>query len=234
MRKKKKYRAKKKFQIFPVLVLIFIFLLVYLVFFSKAFFIRKVEIDSDLPEVSEAVFENLTRKIGFFNVNNIFLINTKKISQELDNIIEIKDYSIKRKLPGTLIINILERQKALTCCLEDNCVQIDKYGFAFEKGVTNNHVFCPLLKVGEQAMPEKTVKSILQIQKELDYLFGRLFFENDELTLETHQGWRAFFTTRDNISDQIKRLEIVLEEMVEYPESLDYINLKFGETVYYK
>ncbi len=234
MKKRKKYKAKKKFPIFPVLVVVFVFLLIYLIFFSNVFALRKVQINSNIPEVSNAVYNNLNRKIVFFNLNNLFLINTKKINQELDQIIEIKDYSVKRKMPGTLIVNILERKKALTCCLENNCVQIDKYGFAFELGHKNDHINCNYFEVGEQVMSEKTVNNILKIKKDLDYLLGSLFFENNRLTLETNQGWRIFFNTRDNISNQIQRLEIVLQEIIKNPELLDYIDLRFGETIYYK
>ncbi len=229
--KRKKHKAKKKFPIFLFLKIGLFFVLIYFFFFSNFFAIKKIQADELIYEIVE---KNIIRKIGFLELNNIFLINKSKTSKEIDQIIKIESFSIKRKLPNTVIVNIKKRESKFVCCLENNCFHVDKRGIAFEKAERKDYIVCPLLKIGDQAMREKDVLTILEVQKELKDYSGKLFFDNDFLTLETKEGWHVFFNLKDNISDQIFRLRIILTEMVQNTKDLDYVDLRYGEKIYFK
>ncbi len=229
MKKRKKYKAKKPFSALPFLLIIFSFLFLYFLFFSDVFVLKKIKINTSIPETINIVERNIIKKN-----NNLFLFNTKKIKSDFSQITEIESFSIKRKIPNTLIIDIIEKESVLTCCFENNCFAIDKNGYAFKKTVKENYINCSLLILGEKVMDEKDVSNILFIKNRLDYLLGKLSFQNNNLILETKEGWNVFFDSKNNISDQIIRLEIVLEKMIENHSTIDYIDLRFGEKVYFK
>ncbi len=231
---KKKYKAKKRFPWFNYFVLFFLIFTLYFFLFSPVFSLRKIKINSSLFSIQEIIEQNINQRIGPIVSNNIFLLNKKKTNQKLEKIVEIESFQIKRKLPNTLIVSAKERKVALVCCLQDNCFKIDQQGVVFKKTEKRSILICPLLKIGDKAMEEKTVVNILQIKKDLSDLLGFLHFQNNSLTLETNEGWRIFFNLQEDILDQIFRLKITLDEVVLETEKLDYIDLRFGETVYFK
>ncbi|MDD5606271.1 MAG: FtsQ-type POTRA domain-containing protein [Candidatus Pacebacteria bacterium] len=229
--KRKKYKARKKFPFLFILKITLFFIIFYFLFFSNFFELKKIKADSLVLEV---VKNNITREIGFLKTNNIFLLDIKKADEKLSEIIEIEKFSIKRKLPHTLIVNIEKRKETFICCSQDRCFKVDKNGIAFEQTNKTGYISCSLSEIGNKVMDEKIVTDILKIQKDLKSFFGELSFQNNSLILETNQGWRIFFNTEDNIEKQIARLFKVLEKTIKDHSLLDYIDLRYEETIYFK
>ncbi len=226
-----RYKAKKKFPFFSILLIIFFSLLIYFFFFSNAFQVKTIRVD---PSYSELIEKNIIRDFGFFELNNIFLINKKNIGKELNNIVKINSFSIKRNFLNTLEVEIKEREEVLVCCFENNCFKIDKEGIAFEKTIKNDYLSCPYLELKDKITEKENIESILMVKKELEGFLGKLILENNSLTLETNEGWHIYFTFKNNISSQLLRLNILLEEIIKETKNLDYIDLKYGEKVYFR
>lgn len=56
----------------------------------------------------------------------------------------------------------------------------------------------------------------------------------DWLTLQTISGWAAYFKTTDSAEAQVSRLLMVLAQKVTDRSKLEYVDLRYGDKVFYK
>ena len=52
--------------------------------------------------------------------------------------------------------------------------------------------------------------------------------------VKTGLGYRILFDASGDIDGQANHLEVLLRETINNPEQLDYIDLRFGDHVYFK
>ncbi len=55
-----------------------------------------------------------------------------------------------------------------------------------------------------------------------------------KIDARTNEGWQAIFMPSQNFSQQLDNLKIVLREKLKNRENLEYIDLRFGNRVFYK
>jgi cell division septal protein FtsQ len=56
----------------------------------------------------------------------------------------------------------------------------------------------------------------------------------EEITLSTQEGWQVHFNLNQSVQSQLQKLILTLQERVENRATLEYIDLRFGEKVFYK
>ena len=56
----------------------------------------------------------------------------------------------------------------------------------------------------------------------------------DWLTMQTTSGWAAYFKTADRADAQVSRLLLVLNQKVTDRSKLEYVDLRYGDKVFYK
>lgn len=56
----------------------------------------------------------------------------------------------------------------------------------------------------------------------------------DEITMVTKEGWQAHFNLTDLPETQVERLFLILQNRVDDRDNLEYIDLRFGEKIFYK
>jgi len=258
MRKRKRHRVKKKKSIFKkrgfwISILFFLTsgLLVYFFAFSQTFQIKEIRISGNEKVSSEDLKDTVDTKIEksfFLSIeNNIFLANLKGIEKTiLDKFPQVAEAKLKRNLPNTLVLEIRERAPLAVFCQDSKgCFKIDKEGVAFEESGEDNGLTIFSQKeeeliLGKKVIREDYLKSILEIQKSLK---GNLKIEiekfllfDDKLSVKTAQGFEIYFDLRGNVSEQIFNLDLILKEKIP-PENrgeLQYIDLRFGDRVFYK
>jgi len=127
---RKPYRIKKKKSIFrnrffwlSILILIFLGGIFYLAFLSPFFQIKEIKISGNQKiqsaDLENIIKNNIDRKIIFYNSRSIILLNKNKIRSEIiKGFPQIKEESLKREFPDTIILEIKER-KEIGCYCQD-------------------------------------------------------------------------------------------------------------------
>lgn len=97
------------------------------------------------------------------------------------------------------------------------------------------------LTVGQEAVDKNFINFISQLE---EILKNNVDFEvlhyitpnplSEQLTMVTTEGWQAHFKTTDSAQAQINRLLLILQQKVGERANLQYIDLRFGDKVFYK
>lgn len=197
-----------------------------------------------------------------FKSKSLFFIDSSKIVESiLESVPKIGEVIIKKSLPNNLFVDVKERKSfAIFCQPNGECFEIDEKGVAFEKSFSFKEIKeegIEMLEIGDsqlvinseeerdinlgkEAIKHGDLESILEIRNGLvdglSFKILDLLFSKDTLNVRTGQGFKVYFNLRNNIKDQIFNLDLVLKEKIsaERTESLEYIDLRFGNRVYYK
>lgn len=115
----------------------FVFLIVYFIFFSQFFVIKKIRIEGNknIPsaDMEKVINDKLSRPIiKFIPGNNFFLAKNEEIERALlSEFYEIKSVKADKKLPHSLNIKITEKDPLVIWCRLDSCYYTDGDGIAF-------------------------------------------------------------------------------------------------------
>lgn len=126
-----------------------------------------------------------------------------------------------------------------------SCFNLDKEGIVFEKTV---NPLKPVIKsdkeiiLAKRIIEKKYLEDILKIKQEIKNNLKTEIEEfnilegQQKLVVKTIGGWEIYFNPLKNISDQLFNLNLVLKEKIppEQRENLEYIDLRFGNRVFYK
>ena len=203
-----------------------------LIFFqsSNKFLFDKSELQNHLEKYY--FFEYLEVVIN----KNTIDINLKEKASQL--LWKTKDQVFLVDLQGvaTREITVSEQQ-----VLEDENISI-------EGGLINPISLMPIFRdmndieiaIGEQILTSEEIEnmfrfhehlkiqSIQVIETQIDRLAGKW------MGVKTGLGYRILFDASGDIDGQANHLEVLLRETINNPEQLDYIDLRFGDHVYFK
>jgi cell division septal protein FtsQ len=224
---------------------------VYLFIFHPLFQVSSVVIESseniNEKNLVDYVNQKIQRKLFFLNSKSIFLFSEDKTQNEvLSQISTIKDISIEKVFPGEIKIKFVERTPALICCKEHNtkyCYYLDREGIAFQKfNNVKKNLFLIIKKgeylLGDKVLSKNCIESIFFLINELRRLKIETNYINlekeDTITLITKDRWNILFSL-ENYEKELKNLKLILEKIDEDKmQDLDYIDLRFGDRIYYK
>jgi len=231
-------------------------LIFYFLFLSEVFKIKEIKIatSDEIPKKEILAFLEKELDIPFFHFfkkNTFFLINSKKIENEISNRYpEIKEVNLKKKFPKTLILEV-EKRKAVGvwCGVENKCFLIDKKGTIFQTASVSEEkdnlvlIFSEnygIKELGEKIIPEEKMSQILKIKNILEKEMGinteKFTLKTPErLNVKTTEGWEIYFDLSGDINLALTKLSLLLEKEVppETRKNLQYIDLRFSK-VYYK
>jgi len=215
-------------------------------------------------EIERIIKENLNEKILFFSTENIFLLNSKRINQEiLKKIPQISDLKIRKKFWGILSVSVTERMAIAVICqnIEEenkNCFFVDKEGVVFEPIVNavnegkqkllGNHLNLPELKMssptdiflGKKVLWKERLSDLFKTEsalKNINVIIREIkIISNDRVDFQTEEGWQIFFNSEKDMQRQMTKLKTILEKEIpaEKRTGLEYIDLRFGNFAPYK
>lgn len=185
------------------------------------------------------------------------LINKSKLASLLKKEFpKIAEVEIEKEFPDQILITVRERKIWGILCNDlhearqvTRCAYVDTYGFGIEEAPDT--VGSLILKIktdfkeilpGSQILdPELAQKMMLleeQTQKSARAgAIGFSYAENNpkEVVLETDEIFRLIFLLEGDLNNTFEVLKRVLEEEIKEKRSrLDYIDLRFGNKVFYK
>ncbi len=252
---RKKYSVKKKKPLLEnnfLTGLFFFFCFglggLYFFVFYPFFQVDSVIIEEKSQELlAEDMLAYVEGSLLFLNTKSIFLVSGGEIEKRiLKDAPEIKEVSLKRKFPATIIIESQKRRPDVVWCKnkeKKDCYYVDRGGTSFREANAQGTGLIIFVKGKDFTIGEKVIEEdFLESFHFLKRAFQREGIETDYFTISsvntveliTHEGWAAYFFKR-NIEEGVENIRLVLEELDEEKrEEIEYIDLRFGDRIYYK
>lgn len=251
--KRKKPIFRNRFFRLGILAFVIIISFFYFLFFSEFFQVERIII-SGQEKVSEndlrvLVEKKLENKILFSKTKSIFLINLNEIKEDiLNDFPQIAEVKISRRFFDALNVVVTERLALAAWCREVQCFQIDNEGVIFEEVLMETGLirivdeqYLDSFVLGEKVMEKEKLIQIFEIdsklRENLKLSITEAFIISDErLNVKMAEGWYVYFNLKGDLDWQITELGLVLVKQIpsEKRGNLEYIDLRFGNRVYYK
>jgi len=251
--KRKKSIFRSRFFWLGILTLFIIGTTFYFLFFSEIFQVEKVIITGEkkvsAAEIKLLIEKKSENKILFFKTKSIFLVNLNGIRKDiLNNFPQIAGIEIKRGLPDTLNIVVIERLGLAIWCREEQCFLLDNEGVIFEEALSERDLIKVIdrqninyFSLGKKVIEKERMSQILEITSKLESdlkipLKEFMIVSENKLIVTTADKWEIYLNLQSDIEWQLTKLRAVLEEKI-FPEerkNLEYIELRFGNFAPYK
>jgi hypothetical protein len=241
-------------RIFLVIYIIFLlFLLAAGLLTSPLFKIKTVEIYGTKELVPEEIKANIEYK-------NILFITTDGLRQELaKKFPQISHMDIEKNLfKKTIKINLTEREKlGIVCKAEEtdnnetvkSCFYIDKEGVMFKNAPQTSGSLVLLIKdfsledffLGKNLFSAKVINSIIDLKENLfsqikakSLWFASFTYPPKEIKVMTTENWYVLFDLDRDIKSQLLLLKTALAEKIQNRSTLQYVDLRIENRIYYK
>ena len=254
---RKLHRKRKKLKIILSLFACAVLLAGVLAFFQSSFFkIKEIAIKGNNSVSVEVLRDKIAGHLnwsyyGIFPRDNIFFIPKEEIKKDiLIDIPRVKNVRLDRKLFfRNLAVEITERQNGGILCRRETCSFIDEDGFVFEKApYFSGSIYLRFfdervgsssdIAMGENLLSSGEFKKLLDFKelaskKRVD--ISEIVLKKEE-TYEIHtaEKWRILINSRHGANDFFINLATTLDEIKDERLKLDYIDLRFGNKIFYK
>jgi len=237
------------------LTLLIISGLIWLLFFSSVFTIKYVEVKNanltSSASIEADVFNQTdTKRVFIFSQNRLFVFSSRSLRTALIDKYSLQDVKVIKKLPSTLIIELTERQAAAVWFEADQYLLLDASGHIISTSSATTNLGLPLIrnnglpKINNQQVEvdPSVIASAKQVFEDFPPRFSWITIkemdtnnEDQTLILAANKGPLIYFNTTDNIDQQLVRLDTLLRSDVRARfAKLSYIDLRFGDKLYYK
>jgi len=262
--RRKKSVFKNRFFWLGILVVMIMGITVYFIAFAAFFQIKEIQISGNEKVQKESlenfIWENISKRMLIFKTKSILLVNLQEVEKNLlERFPKVSKIYLKRELPNIIAVNIQERKPLfLLCKNSDVCFYLDEEGVIFDpvrNGIPNgidetNKAGKLLVKIrderhqevrlGEKVIEEDLLQNIKEIISKLkggvEIFTKEIILSEKKIILKTAQNWEIYFNPEGNILDQVQNLTLVFKEEIPFEnrENLEYVDLRFGNRIYYK
>lgn len=252
LRNQRKKRKKILFfsAIFFILLVISILIIL---FFTPYFRIQKINI-SGLNTIKEnSIREIIDQELSrgrLIKHNNIFVFNANSVKKAISKAYLLEWINIKKQTyPPKIDIQLEEKVSALTYLTDENCFNIDIQGLIVEKCNELSVGFIQIRdqsgavkNIGDQVLGKENINYIIELDEQLKSqgIGIRTFKIPDEtssdLRVLTQKGYEIYFNRNLSINEQLVRFNMLVKNEIK-PENLNkisYVDLRFGEKIFYK
>lgn len=268
----------KLFKIVNILLLICILGCIYFFILSDFYSITEIKVTGNQVVSTDDILEVtnnylITNTLFFLKNRNIFIFNRNKLAKNINDLVILEDIKIEKILPGTITINIKEKNAALKWITANNEYLLDNQGQIIKRyykmdtapifllNFTDNQkepgqntaTSNDLLKIknlGDQAanlgdfVLRETdltlIKNLIQAMKNQEHLkiieFQVPNVYPQYISAIMADNWQIYLNFNDSLEMQLNRLQILIDQKIkkESLNKLEYIDLRLGESIYYK
>jgi len=254
LRLKKKRFIKKLTFLF--LIPLFICASVAALFYIPYFRIKKISIEGNSSLDQEKIIAEISnylkdKQFKIFPRDNILILPKEKINRDLlTKFPRIKTVSLNRGFPNALSVVIKERNNEAIFCPEGEggCFFIDEDGVVFEPAsYFSAGVYLSFLdergekeavEINENIISEEQFKKIIDFKNLLakeDIKILQVILKKERIyQLQTDEGWFILLNEKNDAQLTYQNLKTTLDQIKEKRKNLDYIDLRFGNKVFYK
>lgn len=248
--------------IYRVLLLAFLGAIFYIIFFSGRLAITTISVSGEKEIEPDLIMSEISPEIegkylGVIDKNNILLVRSSEIKTDLSRAFKkIENITVKRKFPGTLLVNIQERQTPVIYLSGDNAFSIDENGIAYDEIGTgmleSSGVSSIILRdnsanganLGETVLDKRYIAYLVGIREdmkkeadiEIDNSYETPSVVSSDVRVMTKEGWKVYFNTDINLKKELEMLNVSLENKIDKTRrsDLEYIDLRSDNKVFYK
>lgn len=235
----------------------------YLFLSSKYFSIIRIDVRGDSASAEKAVKDSLElfkegRDWLVLKRDNIYLFPASLAEEKLKEQFLLQEIKIIKEYPGALRVEFKIKKPALRLSAENWLYTLDSSGEVIERLPTSESASgtpklsdgsLPVitggadnLNIAAKAMDGELAFFIITVFNEIEQKtgvavnsFSPVAESPSSLSLKTEEGWNVIFNIRINASEQIDKLAAVLKEQkLEERKKLNYIDLRFGDRIFYK
>lgn len=227
--------------------------LMYFLFFSPVFAIKQVSV-SGLNKIETANIHKIIdafrsdRVFFIFSRNNFWLFNQSALSRLVGQSYYLDKLEVKRIFPNKISVMIKERSAVVNWTVGGACLHLDNTGTAIEfcdstPGLPN--VFDSTnatYTIGQTVIAVEALQKMLAINDAAQIAVNKKLnatnyvLEQTTLTLQTKEGVAVRFNMNLTAEEQGRRLAILLgsPEVNANLKTMKYIDLRFGEKIFYQ
>lgn len=245
---------------FPYSAAVYIFVagflgILYGLFLTPVFAIERVDIQGTVGLSREALRQAVQhqlqgRRWHLVSQRNILALDTKTFEQELEEQFAIADIKIKKDHPHTIVINVVEQARSALWSARGKLYALDGQGVI--TGEVQQLAAPSAAVIYDKSAKVPVPKEHVLAQPVVDFVIALLQNERiqalhpqfllveepnkSEIELKVGEGWRIYFDTSAPLSSQLQNLDLTLRNTItpDARKNLEYIDLRFGERVYYK
>lgn len=201
----------------------------------------------------EVTRELASRYILVIPRNNLIVLRTEKLVAALLNAFPRIEYAEARKdYPNTIMFILKERNINTVWCRnaqEPRCAFVGQDGMLFEEApIFEGRVLLKIAdertqndyRIGESILPPSAMR-VLETFRELlarrvnAHLHTIRIKDDDVIELRVLEGWYAIVNIDSEPNEAVENLSIVFaKNLKDQREKLEYIDLRFGNKLYYK
>ncbi len=221
----------------------------YLILFSPVFRIKRVELN-DLKYQDRANVEKPVEayKTGFILNQNLITFNRGGLEKKILAIPGIKSVRISKKYPDALSLVVAEREPAFVWQVLDHRYLVDESGMIwgnFEDKFRDTPVVIDTknipTEIGKKPVPPSFATFVMDLKKDFETITGAKMVKlevvdtTSELKAYSNSSWYAYFdTTRTAKNELINLARVVEEARRSGKRSLEYIDLRIDNKIFYK
>jgi len=259
LKSSKKLKRKKIFLKIIIFFLLFLILTagIILSLYIPKLRIQKIAVEGaeilNIDKIISNIFNSLNGR-HFFLIpkNNILVASKKEISKNiLNSFPRIRDVSLGKDFPSGLSVKIKERQSTALLCRGENkneCAYIDENGFVFEKApYFSGEIFLKFFDERDvgNSISDRQLLSEEQFNGLIDFK-NYLLKENIKIIninlkkdgiyeLRTSEDWIILLNERNDFRIAFENFKTAFDSLIkEEQNNLEYIDLRFGNKVFYK
>ena len=260
-RRKKIRRVSLKTKLLLLLAALLAGGIIWLLFFNGYFSIDNVIINGSQRIATGKIYDIIDgqlqqKRLFFFPERNIFVFSKRQAKNEILKNFFVTNLKIKKKLPRTITINFSENDSAAVWAEEGGYYYIDNNLIILSP--VENLTLTGNLLILKNIPQESGIKSeglTKKITVGEEYFRACLSLTNklqNILTIDSvcevnkpegevrfnvsANGPKIHFSAEEDLEKQLKKLEVLLADKVPKDKlaKLEYIDLRFGDKVYYK
>jgi cell division septal protein FtsQ len=255
---KKKYKKKNKNPVYKkrifwifILISVSTTILIAIFLFNSFYQLEEISIKGAKLTSEDSLRSKIERssviELPFLKSKSLVFLSTQLLETKIKSSLpHLEEISIEKIFPNKLEIDLKERRADFIWCAEnDDCFEVDLSGIAFQgvDQVKDKIVVIDNLKLdfslGDKVTSEERIKfinkAIFELVDAFDFKTKKIYIrEERSLFLETENDFQIRFDFRSNLDNQIKRLDLLLEKEIKEVNNLDYIELRYGNQVFYK
>lgn len=235
------------------LLIVFIAVL-WLLTCSSLLLVKKIEVrgtvESEQKTIESMAWEQSAfTRWWFFPQNKMFVFDKAALAKKIQDRYALDGLGLKRRLPSTLIVVVKEKPAAATWFEADAYYLVDRDGWIIRPLDAPQPGLPIFYNNGGARISGKQLMGVGKILGQADYVwqqlgghfsylnYRQLVVDNDRDTIKIilRDGAMIYVATDQPLDNQFERLDILLSgELKNRYAKLSYIDLRYGDKVYYK
>ncbi|MCK4532563.1 FtsQ-type POTRA domain-containing protein [bacterium] len=211
---------------------VIIFNVYHFLFFSSFFQLKQIKISDN--EISSEI--KIKEFLKLRKNENIFLVRKERIKENLKGIPSIETVIIRRKIPDTLCLKIIERTPIAYCRINGQLKAIDREGavFNYKNSEKKVPVILGLIQDKEEEKKKTAIKFLQLLENNGRCSIGKEIVkigpkDFSKIVFWLRDGTKVFFgrATSPNINLKLTYLEKVLADLKSKEKKIDYVNMQY-------